>query len=102
MVIEYNSKFPPNFEWVMEYDEKGASLKSLELLGKKLGYQLVGTNMTGSNAFFVISGLAKELFVKPATAEMLYNPARWETMQYISGHSQKNTLADNITALNKR
>jgi hypothetical protein len=97
VVIEYNGKFPPNFKWVMEYDEKhiwkgdddqGASLKSLELLGTKLGYQLVGTNITGVNAFFVKADLAKDLFAKPAIAEKLYNPTRW-TMCYISGHPAK-------------
>jgi hypothetical protein len=97
VIIEYNGKFPPNFEWVMEYDlnhiwrrddKHGASLKSLELLGLKLGYQLVGTNITGVNAFFVKESLAQDLFVKPATAEKLYNPTRW-TMQYISGHPSK-------------
>lgn len=97
VVIEYNAKFPPNFEWVMEYDEKhiwreddehGASLKSLELLGSKLGFQLVGTNIMGVNAFFVKADLANDLFIKPATAENLYNPARW-TRQYISGHISK-------------
>lgn len=97
VVIEYNAKFPPNFEWVMEYNEKhiwqrddehGASLKSLEILGKKLGYKLVGTNVSGINAFFVREDLAKDLFVIPSTAEKLYNPARW-TMIYISGHQSK-------------
>jgi hypothetical protein len=97
VVIEYNAKFPPNFEWVMEYnakhiwsgdDKQGASLKSLELLGIKLGYQLVGTNIMGINAFFVKESLAKNLFVKPATAEKVYNAARW-TRQYISGHPSK-------------
>jgi hypothetical protein len=97
VAVEYNGKFPPNFEWIMKYDEKhiwrgddeqGASVKSLELLGKKLGYQLVGTNIMGVNAFFVKADLAKELFVKPATAEKIYNPTRW-TMQYISGHPPK-------------
>jgi len=97
VVIEYNGKFPPNFEWVMEYDSNhiwqgddkyGASLKSLELLGSKLGYQLVGTNVMGVNAFFVKRNLANDLFVSPPIAEKLYNPARW-TMQYISGHTSK-------------
>jgi len=97
VVIEYNGKFPPNFEWVMDYDpkhtwkeddEQGASLKSLELLGTKLGYQLVGTNIMGVNAFFVKKELANDLFVKPAVAENLYNPTRWD-MQYISGHPSK-------------
>jgi hypothetical protein len=81
----------------MEYDSKhiwrgddkhGASLKSLELLGKKLGYQLVGTNIMGVNAFFVKESLTKDLFFKPAVAEKMYNPARW-IMQYISGHPSK-------------
>ncbi|KAA6302018.1 MAG: hypothetical protein EZS26_001834 [Candidatus Ordinivivax streblomastigis] len=97
VVIEYNAKFPPTHEWVMEYDAKhiwqlddehGASLKSLELLGEKLGYQLVGTNVRGVNAFFVKKELCKDLFPQPATAENLYNPARWN-LQYISGHPSK-------------
>lgn len=61
VVIEYNAKFPPNHEWIMDYDakhtwdgddEQGASLKAYEKLGEKLGYQLVGTNVKGVNAFF--------------------------------------------------
>ena len=97
VVIEYNGKFPPNFEWVMEYDpnhiwqeddKQGASLKSLELLGSKLGYQLAGTNVMGVNAFFVRRNLANDLFVSPPAAEKLYNPTRW-TMQYISGHPSR-------------
>jgi hypothetical protein len=94
VVIEYNAKFPPVYEWVLEYnpnhiwdlsDRYGASLKSLELLGSSLGYQLVGTNMTGVNAFFVKKELAQDLFPLPATAEELYNPAR-RYLRYTSGH----------------
>jgi hypothetical protein len=95
VVIEYNAKFPPNFEWVMEYDpahvwrgddNHGASLKSLELLAARLGYRLVGTNSTGINAFFVRKDVARAgLFAEEATAENLYNPTRW-TMKYLSGH----------------
>jgi hypothetical protein len=97
VVIEYNAKFPPNFEWIMEYndnhmwqgdDEQGASLKALELLGRKLGYQLVGTNVSGVNAFFVRMDLVGELFFMPPISEKLYNPARW-TMQFISGHPSR-------------
>jgi hypothetical protein len=82
VVIEYNAKFPPPCEWVMEYDQNhvwdgsdnhGASLKSLELLGRRLGYTLVGTNGNGVNAFFVRAELAKGLFAEPATAENLYH-----------------------------
>jgi len=95
VVIEYNAKFPPPCEWVMEYDPQyvwndgsdlqGASLKSLELLGIKLDYTLVGTNRSGSNAFFVKSELTKGLFAEPATAENLYHPM--VSNRYISsGH----------------
>jgi hypothetical protein len=78
VVIEYNRKFPPPCEYIMEYnpnhiwdgsDEYGASLKSLELLGDKLGYTLVGTN--GVNAFFVKKDLAKNLFPDPPIVENL-------------------------------
>ncbi|GBR75245.1 hypothetical protein NO1_2262, partial [Candidatus Termititenax aidoneus] len=97
VVIEYNAKFPPTHEWVMKYDEKhiwcgddeqGASLKSLELLGARLGYQLVGTNWNGVNAFFVKKEAAKNLFPQPAQAENLYNPTRWG-IQYVSGHPSR-------------
>jgi hypothetical protein len=85
VAIEYNSLFPPTHEWVMPYNAShrwdksdffGVSLKSLELLGRAHGYQLVGTGLTGTNAFFVESSLAQDLFVLPASAETLYTPAR--------------------------
>jgi hypothetical protein len=96
VVIEYNAKFPPPCEWVMDYDpnhiwdesdKHGASLKSLELLGNRLGYSLVGTNMNGVNAFFVRKDLAKGLFAEPATAENLYHA--WGNIYVSSGHVTK-------------
>ena len=101
VIIEYNSKFPPTYEWIMPYDANysrdygilrggsdcfGASLKSLEILGDKLGYRLVGTNLNGVNAFFVKKELAKDLFVSPASAEKLYNPPRYNIV-YQSRHA---------------
>lgn len=62
VIIEYNGKFPPSVDWKMAYDKNhiwpetdwhGASLKALQLLGESKGYQLVGTNINGANAFFV-------------------------------------------------
>ena len=100
VVIEYNAKIPPNTKWVLPYKEDfvwdgddffGASLKSLELLGTERGYQLVGTNYAGCNAFFVRSDLASDLFYLPATAEALYNPARYRT-RFIAGHPSKRFL----------
>jgi hypothetical protein len=98
--IEYNAKFPPDFEWIMKYDanyiwdvnnsdNQGASLKSLEILGKELGYQLVGTNSNGVNAFFVKKELAKDLFILPAMSENLYNPPRFRLIRYISSHPSR-------------
>jgi len=90
VVIEYNPKFPPPCEWIMEYepnhiwdgsDKYGASLKSLELLGDKLGYRLVGTNICGVNAFFVKKELAKDLFPDPPTSENLYH--KWDISKHI-------------------
>ena len=104
VVIEYNAKFPPPCEWVMEYDPNyvwngkddgyGATLKSLELLGKRLGYTLVGTNRNGVNAFFVKKELTKGLFAEPATAENLYHA--WDNRNgYISsGHATKEYIGN--------
>jgi hypothetical protein len=103
VVIEYNAKFPPTHEWIMKYDAKhiwcgddehGASLKSLELLGKNMGYQLVGTNMKGVNAFFVKTQLTKDFFPKPATAENLYNTLKLHKI-YKSGLPAKKYIGNN-------
>jgi len=104
VVIEYNAKFPPPCEWVMKYDpnyvwnlsdKHSASLKSLELLGYELGYQLVGTNTNGINAFFVKKELAKDLFPEPATAENLYNTFIFNSCRYIcSGHPTKEYIGN--------
>jgi len=97
VVVEYNAKFPPPYEWVMPYNPKhvwdgsdfyGASLEALDVLGKRLGYQLVGTSTKGINAFFVKKDLAESLFVTPASAIDLYNPYR---LRYYlnNGHKSK-------------
>lgn len=102
VIIEYNGKFSPDVEWVMAYydhhiwrgsDWHGASLKSLELLGREKGYQLVGTNINGVNAFFVRSDLAGGKFYEPATAEKLFNPLN-AGMMHVAWHESKYCLAD--------
>jgi Flp pilus assembly protein TadD len=86
VVIEYNASVPPPVEWAVEYrpdlnwngtDYYGASLKSFELLGRNLGYSLVGCNICGFNAFFVRTDLCKDRFLEPFTAERHYEPARF-------------------------
>jgi len=88
VVIEYNAGFPPTMSWVVPYDPKawgwntfgngnGASLKALEELGAKKGYNLVGCDLCGVNAFFVRNDLLKDRFAAPYTAENHYEPFRF-------------------------
>jgi hypothetical protein len=62
VVMEYNAFHLPPKKWVMKEDNSyrwnsttyfGASLTSLTLLHQRLGYDLVGTDSRGVNAFFV-------------------------------------------------
>ncbi len=101
VVIEYNGKFPPDLNWKMAYNSKhiwegsdwhGASLKAFELLGHDLGYQLVGTNLRGVNAFFVRSDLTDDKFISPATSENLYNPLRID-LTFTLSHPARYCLA---------
>lgn len=86
VVIEYNSLFGdtatvtvpyrPDFQRAKAHYSSsyyGASLAALELLGKRKGYALIGSNSAGNNAFFVRQDLlrpplkqitAKEAYVK--------------------------------------
>ena len=96
VVIEYNAKFPPPMEWIMTYDAShrwrgddqfGASLESMTRLGRSKGYDLVGCNITGANAFFVRSELAAGKFALPAAAATFYQPARYYLLpSFTSGH----------------
>jgi hypothetical protein len=94
LVIEYNSKFPPPMDVVAPYDPArvwdgsdygGASLQAIANLAARRGYRLVGTNITGSNAFFVREDLAGGRFAPP-DVEALYNPPRiWLTPGFVAG-----------------
>jgi hypothetical protein len=96
VVIEYNAKFRPPLSIVQNYsaefvwsgtDYFGASLEALTRLGRRLGYSLVGTNLCGSNAFFVRTDLVGDKFHSPFSAETHYNPPRYFLYQlYVSGH----------------
>ena len=86
LVIEYNAVIPPHIEWIVKYEAKtswdgsshqGASLKSLEILGARKGYRLVGCSFAGSNAFFVREELVGDKFAEPFTAEHHYEPPRY-------------------------
>lgn len=86
VAVEYNASIPPVDEWVVEYDPTaiwdgslrfGAGLKSYELLGREMGYLLVGCNLAGVNAFFVREDLVDDRFLPPFTAEAHHEPPRY-------------------------
>jgi hypothetical protein len=85
LALEYNSIFPPPIRWIMAYNDQhvwrgdmyfGCSLQSYTDLCENLGYQLVGCNITGSNAFFVLRSEAAGKFSGEGKPEELYHPAR--------------------------
>ncbi len=70
VVIEYNASLPPSSALVEPVDEEssfdgfdhfGASLGALQTLARVKGYQLVHTELTGVNAFFVRDDLVESL-----------------------------------------
>lgn len=84
VVIEYNALHRPPVEWIMKENPAhvwtrdtyyGASLSSLEKLGKEKGYTLVGCNFSGGNAFFVRDDLVGNAFVTSGAAYH-YEPLR--------------------------
>jgi hypothetical protein len=86
VVVEYNASYPPDVDWKVEYRADahwngtsyfGASLKAYELLGRDLGYSLVGCEVAGTNAFFVRNDLCADRFAAPFTAENHYEPPRY-------------------------
>lgn len=95
VVIEYNAIFPPGCEWVVPYAPEavwdgtswfGASLTSLEHLGRQKGYSLVGCNLGGVNAFFVRDDLVGDNFCGPFTSETHFEPPRYYLANLSAGH----------------
>ena len=96
VAIEYNASFPPDINWIAEYDAQrlwnnsmyfGASLKALEQLGTALGYTLIGCDLAGVNAFFVRNTERLDLFAEPFTAENHYEPPRYWSVRR-DGHAR--------------
>ena len=84
--IEYNASFPPSVAFEVEYDPDGtwdhsniygASLKTLENIGRDKGMRLVGCDFVGVNAFFVAENEVKDRFRDPFTAENHFEPPRF-------------------------
>ena len=86
IVVEYNAVWPADMEYSVPYaadrswngsSHFGASLKALEMHGRKIGYALVGCDSAGSNAYFVRSDLVADRFCEPFSAENHYEPIRY-------------------------
>lgn len=112
VVCEFNSLFGARHAVTIPYDPAfrrtqshysnlyfGCSLKALELLGKKKGYALVGTNSNGSNAFFVrrdhLNGLV-ELSAEEAYVESRFRESRGVNgrLTYLRGTARLDAICD--------
>ena len=88
VVIEYNATLGPSESQVVEYDPYhrwdgtdhfGASLLALGRLGHLKGYELIGCDSKGVNAFFVRSDLVEDHF-EIRSIEELYTPPGYGQM----------------------
>ena len=100
VVIEYNARFGPDIAVTIPYDPGftraaahysmiyyGVSLRALWLLGRRKGYDLVGCNSAGNNAFFVRSDL------RPAILPALDARHAWRPACFRESRNPDNTLA---------
>ncbi len=92
--IEYNASLPPSTACEVPYDIAnvwddtswyGASLKTVEQIGRAHGMSLVGCDIRGINAFLVDSA-EDGLFLGPFTAEFHYEPPRYPIVTPSPGH----------------
>ena len=95
VVIEYNATWAPPLTIAQPDDPNvmwqgtnyfGASLGALEKVGAEKGYNLVGCNFSGANAFFVRADLCGNKFHAPYTAAEHYEPARYWLRHIKAGH----------------
>lgn len=112
VVAEYNSVFGAKHAITVPYDPTferakahyshlywGVSLRALEVLGRRKGYALVGSNSAGNNAFFVrrdcLNG-QPELTSDQAYVESRFRESRDENgrLNYLSGDARLREIAD--------
>lgn len=86
VVIEYNASFGPALSVTIPYGEpppltrlqtryyQGASLKALQRLGLRKGYQLVAGDSKGVNAFFVRQDVCETAGLHAASPAQVYRP----------------------------
>jgi hypothetical protein len=105
---EYNSKFPSHVELTPVYqpnnrwkgtDYMGSSLLSIKLLMESKGYSLVGTNITGANAFFVRDDKLTAEFKDVNDVTVLYNPPRYYLIDHFDRIGHRSDFGDYINLL---
>jgi hypothetical protein len=114
VICEYNAVFgdiyPITIPYMAEFRRTsahasnlfwGASIGAFELLARRKGYQLVGTNVEGSNAFFVrmdlfpdIANRIKDLKARPSFFRESRNEAG--ALSYLSGLDRVGAIADQV------
>ena len=87
VVIEYNAYLAPPVRWSLPYDPSfhwdgrsavfGASLQAMADYGAECGFELVGCNISGLNAFFVRADECGRKFPFAKRAVDLYHPRRY-------------------------
>lgn len=90
LVLEYNAVFGPDRAVTVPYDDTfdrfawnadglyfGASLAALERLAAGKGYRLLGTESSGTNAFFVDAGIAAPSLPTVTAAQCWHPMAFW-------------------------
>jgi hypothetical protein len=98
VMIEYNGMFAPPVRMVIDFHPAmywsgrdahfGASLQSMYELGKSKGYELVGTNSLGVNAFFVERSYYSRFGIKDNSPARLYHRylgSQFETSAVLAG-----------------
>lgn len=90
-IIEYNSAFTPGEYWVMPYNPThrwqgdwyfGASLKASTQLAQERGYELVGCDSNGVNAFFVRRDLLHDKFSDIGNLRLLHRTFKYNSLWY--------------------
>ena len=107
VVLEYNSSFGkhnpltisynPRFVWNNKEDQRffyGASLKALEKLSEKKGYNLICVDSKGINAFFVRKDLMKNIALRKMKSEdvFIYNKDHNDKLKDIKNIVKKYNL----------
>ena len=114
VVVEYNPLFGHRFQVTIPRDDQfdrtkqhyswlyyGASLKAFEVLLKSKGFNFMGTNRVGNNAFFVPSALASKIPVTIRENFTLYTDWRVREgrtpegrLSFLSGNDRVRQMGD--------